>query len=50
MCLLGGIALHFVLGTFYLWGGISNKNISYLGPYIGAYMKDKDPNVTLSTL
>ena len=24
VCIIGGIALHFVLGTFYLWGGISN--------------------------
>ncbi|CAD8092769.1 unnamed protein product [Paramecium sonneborni] len=42
VCLLGGIALHFVLGTFYLWGGIS--------PYVAAYMKENDPNVTQSTL
>ncbi|CAK69197.1 unnamed protein product (macronuclear) [Paramecium tetraurelia] len=42
ICLIGGIALHFVLGTFYLWGGIS--------PYVGAYMKDRDPSVTQSTL
>lgn len=24
LTLIGGVALHFVLGTFYLWGGISN--------------------------
>ncbi|CAD8089028.1 unnamed protein product [Paramecium sonneborni] len=42
ICLFGGVALHFVLGTFYLWGGIS--------PYVAAYMKQYDRNVTQSTL
>lgn len=45
MCLIGGIAIHFVLGTFYLWGGISII-FDIVGPYIGAYMKHSDTNVT----
>lgn len=34
--------MHFVLGTFYLWGGII--------PYVAARMKADDPSVSIHTL
>jgi hypothetical protein len=36
---IGGILLHLVLGTFYVWGTISNLFTNMLGPYVAAYMK-----------
>jgi hypothetical protein len=42
-----------VLGTFYLWGGIS-KIILYfiltIGPYAAAYLRQFDPEVNLTTM
>ncbi|KAM3141824.1 hypothetical protein pb186bvf_006146 [Paramecium bursaria] len=38
LCLAGGCAIHLVLGTFYLFGGIS--------PYVAAYLKSYDDSVT----
>jgi hypothetical protein len=44
--------LHLVLGTFYLWGGISKfkKFLNYLGPYAAAYLRQYDSNVNLTLM
>ena len=44
--MVGGCAIHIVLGTFYLWGGISKFYYLYSGPYIAAYLKSYDDSVT----
>jgi len=36
---LGGVLIHFVLGTFYLWGGISI--------YVASYLRSYDENVDI---
>lgn len=30
ICLFGGVCMHLVLGTFYLWGGISSHSLFHL--------------------
>lgn len=47
--LIGGILLHLELGTFYVWGSISKLKIK-LGPYVAAWMREKDKDVTLNLM
>jgi len=42
LTLLGGVCIHLVLGTFYLWGAISI--------YVASYLRNYDTSVTISLL
>jgi hypothetical protein len=46
--LLGGLLLHLELGTFYVFGSISNDIHITLGPYICSWMRVVDTSVTLN--
>jgi len=42
LTLLGGVCIHLVLGTFYLWGAIAI--------YVTSYLRDFDDSITISLL
>lgn len=42
LIVLGGFLLHFVLGSFYMWGTIS--------PYVTSYLKANDPSLSYDSL
>lgn len=42
LVIVGGIMIHLVLGTFYLWGGIS--------VYVASYMRLYDPEFTITSV